>query len=190
MSLPRKGYLDTYTCPGLKDPRIFEYLKSDELENWAEIFSHTQLSLLSIVRGVVANPEVMCIHKPTLNFDEVLGTRILKLLKTFVVEKGVLQDYGVALGELHGRNREIQGKSMENPREPKKNLRETRFPGFSPVFPRISMDFRRFSLYIFGFSHIARQVQLHMQDPTMIHLRRPPRLSVGVVVHHEPRNAP
>eukprot|EP00747_Dinoflagellata_sp_TGD_P084796 gnl/TRDRNA2_/TRDRNA2_162652_c4_seq6.p1 gnl/TRDRNA2_/TRDRNA2_162652_c4~~gnl/TRDRNA2_/TRDRNA2_162652_c4_seq6.p1 ORF type:complete len:473 (+),score=84.71 gnl/TRDRNA2_/TRDRNA2_162652_c4_seq6:103-1521(+) len=77
---------------GLQDPRIFKHLESDEIHDWAEIFSHTQLSLLNIARAVVANPEIMCVHKPTLNFDEVLGKQILELFQEFVAKKGILQD--------------------------------------------------------------------------------------------------
>eukprot|EP00747_Dinoflagellata_sp_TGD_P012558 gnl/TRDRNA2_/TRDRNA2_121782_c0_seq1.p1 gnl/TRDRNA2_/TRDRNA2_121782_c0~~gnl/TRDRNA2_/TRDRNA2_121782_c0_seq1.p1 ORF type:complete len:104 (+),score=11.34 gnl/TRDRNA2_/TRDRNA2_121782_c0_seq1:2-313(+) len=34
----------------------------------------------------------MCIHKPTLNFDEVVQEKVISMLRQYVDKKGVLQD--------------------------------------------------------------------------------------------------
>ena len=44
---------------------------SDGAEStWAEVLSHTQQSLCSLARAVISNPEVLCVHKPTMAFNE------------------------------------------------------------------------------------------------------------------------
>jgi len=59
---------------------------------WGEVLSYTQRCLLCLARSLVTNPEVLCIHKPTMSYDEKTSVRVLTLLKEFVTDKGVVQD--------------------------------------------------------------------------------------------------
>jgi len=59
---------------------------------WLESLSSTQRSLFALVRSLVANPELMCIHKPTMAYDEKTSLLVLNILKDFVRSKGVEQD--------------------------------------------------------------------------------------------------
>eukprot|EP00930_Biecheleria_cincta_P070074 TRINITY_DN57737_c0_g1_i1.p1 TRINITY_DN57737_c0_g1~~TRINITY_DN57737_c0_g1_i1.p1 ORF type:complete len:960 (-),score=119.58 TRINITY_DN57737_c0_g1_i1:36-2885(-) len=59
---------------------------------WGECLSQTQKSLLCFVRGLVANPELLCIQKPTMSYDEISTTLVYRMLRKFCAEKGVEQD--------------------------------------------------------------------------------------------------
>eukprot|EP00746_Dinoflagellata_sp_MGD_P007118 gnl/MRDRNA2_/MRDRNA2_114051_c0_seq1.p1 gnl/MRDRNA2_/MRDRNA2_114051_c0~~gnl/MRDRNA2_/MRDRNA2_114051_c0_seq1.p1 ORF type:complete len:935 (+),score=199.99 gnl/MRDRNA2_/MRDRNA2_114051_c0_seq1:115-2919(+) len=59
---------------------------------WGEVLSLTQRTLLNLARSLIANPEVLCIHKPTLAFDRLTAENTLQQLRCFVDEKGVEQD--------------------------------------------------------------------------------------------------
>merc|ERR1712159_955825 len=60
--------------------------------NWKETLSLTERMLLHIARGLVANPEVLVIHKPTLVFDDIHAKRVFGALRSHVDEKGLEQD--------------------------------------------------------------------------------------------------
>lgn len=60
--------------------------------NWAERLSLTQRVRLSLARALVANPEVLVVHKPTLPFDEKHSLSTILLLREFVDRRGILQD--------------------------------------------------------------------------------------------------
>jgi len=59
---------------------------------WGEVLSYTQRCLLCLARALITNPEVLCIHKPTMSYDENTSLRVLNLLREFVKDKGVVQD--------------------------------------------------------------------------------------------------
>eukprot|EP00747_Dinoflagellata_sp_TGD_P113985 gnl/TRDRNA2_/TRDRNA2_171837_c2_seq3.p1 gnl/TRDRNA2_/TRDRNA2_171837_c2~~gnl/TRDRNA2_/TRDRNA2_171837_c2_seq3.p1 ORF type:complete len:887 (+),score=135.99 gnl/TRDRNA2_/TRDRNA2_171837_c2_seq3:363-2663(+) len=59
---------------------------------WTEVLSHSQKSLCMLVRGVVTNPEILCIHKPTMACDEGGTAKVMSVLCEFVQNKGVVQD--------------------------------------------------------------------------------------------------
>lgn len=65
---------------------------SSQFSNWFDILSTSQLHLLTVVRVLVANPQVICIHKPTQKHSEEQGNKVLTVLKTFVQEAGLEQD--------------------------------------------------------------------------------------------------
>lgn len=69
-----------------------KYLDSGEPIDCSCLFSPTQLQLLSLARGLVANPELLCIHRATVGFDEETSTRIVAVLGKFVENKGLCQD--------------------------------------------------------------------------------------------------
>eukprot|EP00927_Polykrikos_kofoidii_P006353 TRINITY_DN1257_c0_g2_i1.p1 TRINITY_DN1257_c0_g2~~TRINITY_DN1257_c0_g2_i1.p1 ORF type:complete len:1084 (-),score=157.43 TRINITY_DN1257_c0_g2_i1:12-3185(-) len=60
--------------------------------DWMKTLSATEASLLHVARALVANPEVLCIHKPTLYLQADMGANLYNVLKTFVLERGIKQD--------------------------------------------------------------------------------------------------
>merc|ERR1719199_16452 len=44
---------------------------------WAELISHSHKCLLGLARAVITNPEVLCIHKPTIAYNESTSKRVL-----------------------------------------------------------------------------------------------------------------
>jgi len=80
-------------CKMLEVPEdVLEMIVSKVNENWASVLSRTQKSLLHFARALVANPDVLVVHHPTLGMDKQLKEDVLSLLKKFVNEKGLLQD--------------------------------------------------------------------------------------------------
>eukprot|EP00747_Dinoflagellata_sp_TGD_P016497 gnl/TRDRNA2_/TRDRNA2_125160_c1_seq1.p1 gnl/TRDRNA2_/TRDRNA2_125160_c1~~gnl/TRDRNA2_/TRDRNA2_125160_c1_seq1.p1 ORF type:complete len:326 (+),score=54.34 gnl/TRDRNA2_/TRDRNA2_125160_c1_seq1:103-978(+) len=59
---------------------------------WSEVLSHTQQALCMLVRATVANPEILCVHKPTLTCDEGATKKVIDVFREFVTNKGVYQD--------------------------------------------------------------------------------------------------
>eukprot|EP00927_Polykrikos_kofoidii_P012828 TRINITY_DN15562_c0_g1_i1.p1 TRINITY_DN15562_c0_g1~~TRINITY_DN15562_c0_g1_i1.p1 ORF type:complete len:1046 (-),score=123.79 TRINITY_DN15562_c0_g1_i1:55-3192(-) len=60
--------------------------------DWTKTLSATEASLLHIARGLIANPEVLCIHKPTLYLQADSGLNLYDVLNEFVTQRGLLQD--------------------------------------------------------------------------------------------------
>merc|ERR1712107_378826 len=63
-----------------------------EAFQWKELVSHTESMLLSFARALIANPEVICIERHFLCFDEHIVARIIKLLAEFVQQRGIEVD--------------------------------------------------------------------------------------------------
>jgi len=83
----------TAICRRLLLPyELLEYLQMEEQLAWGEIVSLSQRHLLCIARALIANPDVLAIHKPTLAFDESTSKHVLELLKEFVDKRGIEQD--------------------------------------------------------------------------------------------------
>merc|ERR1711972_1043582 len=59
---------------------------------WVEVLSYTQKCLLCLARALVANPELMCIHKPTMAYDEQTSETVVRILKEWCAHKGLEQD--------------------------------------------------------------------------------------------------
>jgi len=66
--------------------------KTDLALSWNGVLSQTERHLLCLARSLIANPEVLCIHKPTLAFDEQTSKTVMEVLKEYVTEKGIFQD--------------------------------------------------------------------------------------------------
>merc|ERR1719330_320927 len=66
--------------------------KDHEAWAWEDLLSHTECFLLNIVRALVANPEVLCIHKPAVALDHELSTKVWAALQEFVKCRGVETD--------------------------------------------------------------------------------------------------
>merc|ERR1712087_853855 len=73
-------------------------LEEDSLHfsNWFDVLSVSQQHILGIVRALVANPQVICIHKPTEKHSEEQGKKVLSVLKLFVQASGLEQDQNVS----------------------------------------------------------------------------------------------
>jgi len=72
--------------------KILDLIGTETNKAWGEVLSQTQRCLLTLARGLIANFEVLCIHKPTLAYDEDTSLKVLVLLKEFTTHKGVEQD--------------------------------------------------------------------------------------------------
>jgi len=66
--------------------------KPDQKHAWNAVLSQTEKHLLCLARALIANPEVLCIHKPTLAFDEKTSNIVLEVLQEYVTDKGIDQD--------------------------------------------------------------------------------------------------
>merc|ERR1712216_603910 len=62
---------------------------TEKQPNWGESLSQSVSSMLCLARALIANPEILILHKPTLPFDEVASDLVLKVLKEFVDYKGI-----------------------------------------------------------------------------------------------------
>jgi len=75
---------------GLTD-RVASLLDTTE-QNWSTKFSAAETQLLNLARALVANAEMLCIHKPTAVFNDVLAHTVMKALERYVLERGVFQN--------------------------------------------------------------------------------------------------
>eukprot|EP00429_Kryptoperidinium_foliaceum_P106013 CAMPEP_0176257514 /NCGR_PEP_ID=MMETSP0121_2-20121125/38088_1 /TAXON_ID=160619 /ORGANISM="Kryptoperidinium foliaceum, Strain CCMP 1326" /LENGTH=416 /DNA_ID=CAMNT_0017597359 /DNA_START=26 /DNA_END=1273 /DNA_ORIENTATION=- len=57
--------------------------------SWGETLSGSEKHMLVIARALIANPEVLCIHKPTLHVNDRAGEKIVGLLRDFVDQRGI-----------------------------------------------------------------------------------------------------
>eukprot|EP00747_Dinoflagellata_sp_TGD_P225667 gnl/TRDRNA2_/TRDRNA2_99378_c4_seq1.p1 gnl/TRDRNA2_/TRDRNA2_99378_c4~~gnl/TRDRNA2_/TRDRNA2_99378_c4_seq1.p1 ORF type:complete len:393 (+),score=47.37 gnl/TRDRNA2_/TRDRNA2_99378_c4_seq1:2-1180(+) len=74
-------------CDFVRDPQL-----KDVKRPWGQMLSDTQKSLCMLARAFIANPEVLCAHKPTMFFDEDTGRKVMKVMRGYVDNKGVAQD--------------------------------------------------------------------------------------------------
>lgn len=58
---------------------------------WGAMLSQTERCLCNIARGLTANPEILCVHYPGMCFDEAATGMVMKILREFVEEKGLVQ---------------------------------------------------------------------------------------------------
>jgi len=66
-----------------------ENVESDLERNWDEHLSTTQKASLHLARALIASPEVLVIHKPTMFFDDHTADTVMDALQCFVHERGV-----------------------------------------------------------------------------------------------------
>merc|ERR1719161_379801 len=78
----------------IDEPEIDDNQIREDFMYWGTKLSLTQRALLHLARALIANPDVLCIHRPTRAFDrgmpEFMNT--LNVLREFVDERGVEQD--------------------------------------------------------------------------------------------------
>jgi ABC-type uncharacterized transport system fused permease/ATPase subunit len=68
-------------------PKLLEHEEVDM--HWSQVLSQSQQRLLSIARALIANPDVLVMHQPLRHLDEAACTRVMKVLKEFVADRGV-----------------------------------------------------------------------------------------------------
>lgn len=85
------------------EARVFEILRRAACEDdllelaadkeghykWEEVLSSTQRVQLSIARALIANPEVLLLHKPFELFDDEMTFTLATLLKKYVTKRGI-----------------------------------------------------------------------------------------------------
>eukprot|EP00443_Scrippsiella_acuminata_P062365 CAMPEP_0115430006 /NCGR_PEP_ID=MMETSP0271-20121206/30818_1 /TAXON_ID=71861 /ORGANISM="Scrippsiella trochoidea, Strain CCMP3099" /LENGTH=863 /DNA_ID=CAMNT_0002855213 /DNA_START=20 /DNA_END=2607 /DNA_ORIENTATION=- len=59
---------------------------------WREVLSHTYKVLFHIARALVANPEVLILHKPLMALPEASSAHLVKIFREFCDKKGIEQD--------------------------------------------------------------------------------------------------
>jgi ABC-type nitrate/sulfonate/bicarbonate transport system ATPase subunit len=57
--------------------------------HWNEVLSESQKRLLSIARALIANPDVLIMQQPLRYLEEATCTRVMRVLKEFVDDRGV-----------------------------------------------------------------------------------------------------
>merc|ERR1719215_1431834 len=63
-----------------------------EVHPWADVLSQTQCQLVSLARALIANPEVLCLHKPVMVFSDSTAHLLVRALREFVDSRGFEQD--------------------------------------------------------------------------------------------------
>lgn len=68
---------------------IVRHTALNDVHVWSDVFSATQCQLMSIATALIANPEVLCIHKPTQYFDAGTAHKVASVFREFVDLKGL-----------------------------------------------------------------------------------------------------
>mmetsp|Transcript_55323 Transcript_55323/g.101379 ORF Transcript_55323/g.101379 Transcript_55323/m.101379 type:complete len:867 (-) Transcript_55323:87-2687(-) len=77
---------------GLPD-NVLKWIEGEDMKfAWSQVMSYTQQCLLTLARGLIANPEMLCVERPTMPFDELQSNTVMRMLREFCDEKGVEQD--------------------------------------------------------------------------------------------------
>merc|ERR1712072_313060 len=71
---------------------IVKTIETDLKCDWLGLLSSTEAALLHVARSLIANPEILCIHKPALYLNERLGDNMYTQLKDFVQHRGLCLD--------------------------------------------------------------------------------------------------
>lgn len=56
---------------------------------WDQVLSHTQQAKLGLARALVANPDVLLLHKPAMPYDDKTSHMVLEVIKSHVKNRGV-----------------------------------------------------------------------------------------------------
>jgi len=70
---------------------VNEHIDSNDVLPWEVTLTHMQRQLVNIARALIANPEVLCLHKPTQTFNEKEAQRVTRVLESYVKGKGLVQ---------------------------------------------------------------------------------------------------
>jgi len=71
---------------------IVEKLDSKENFDWERVVSETDAHLLSIVRALLANYELLILHRPVSGLTQQTASKVMDLLQEFVALRGIGQD--------------------------------------------------------------------------------------------------
>lgn len=69
--------------------QMIQTIIAGEVHQWDEHLSLTQKVALHIARALIANPEVLVIHKPLITFDTGTARAVMETLQHFVQERGL-----------------------------------------------------------------------------------------------------
>jgi len=78
---------------GIKDSLVS--LMDTEEHNWRTKLSAAECQLLNLARALVANAEMLCIHKPTAVFNNASAQTVMQALRHYVEERGVCQNSSI-----------------------------------------------------------------------------------------------
>lgn len=59
---------------------------------WAGVIAQSHKSLLQFARAIITNPELLCIHRPFMQYSEAISHNVSVMLREFCEAKGVEQD--------------------------------------------------------------------------------------------------
>eukprot|EP00927_Polykrikos_kofoidii_P041152 TRINITY_DN35068_c0_g1_i1.p1 TRINITY_DN35068_c0_g1~~TRINITY_DN35068_c0_g1_i1.p1 ORF type:complete len:1030 (-),score=116.81 TRINITY_DN35068_c0_g1_i1:248-3337(-) len=76
---------------GVSDATL-EILGQDTVCDWSKTLSATEASLVHTARAIIADPDVLCAHKPTLYLQEDLAANLYEVLRKFVDDQGYMLD--------------------------------------------------------------------------------------------------
>jgi ABC-type multidrug transport system fused ATPase/permease subunit len=83
-------------CVDLGLPKhLLDFVKEAEkgqIHTWGEVLANSEKCLCGIARAIVANPELLCIHKPLMAQPDETAQKVMAMLRGFVDNKGILLD--------------------------------------------------------------------------------------------------
>jgi len=83
-------------CQGLQiQPNTLALISSNEgaeVARWGDVLSKSDCQLLNLARGLVTNPEVLCVHKPSMGLGPHTVPVLFGMLQAFVQQRGVEMD--------------------------------------------------------------------------------------------------
>lgn len=71
---------------------VLSKIKSPDALHWSSVLSFSQRALINLARALIANPNVLIIHRPTDYLDEAAQSAIMAVLHEFVEKRGIEQD--------------------------------------------------------------------------------------------------
>merc|ERR1711957_752122 len=71
---------------------VMGHIDKNDVHPWSEVLAQSQIQLLNLARALITNPEVLCVHKPTQDFDQHRANMITGILRGFVDMRGLAQD--------------------------------------------------------------------------------------------------
>eukprot|EP00927_Polykrikos_kofoidii_P056757 TRINITY_DN50835_c0_g1_i1.p1 TRINITY_DN50835_c0_g1~~TRINITY_DN50835_c0_g1_i1.p1 ORF type:complete len:970 (-),score=116.83 TRINITY_DN50835_c0_g1_i1:109-3018(-) len=74
-------------------PTVLELIdRQEHIERWESVLSSTESAMVHIARGIIANPEMLLVHKPGAFFNNEQGAGVYRMLKDFVINRGIELD--------------------------------------------------------------------------------------------------
>jgi len=74
---------------GLSGDVLASIEQNESVCPWNDVLSSTECALLHLARALIANPEILCIHKPTLYLNNEYSDMMYQVLKDFVENRGL-----------------------------------------------------------------------------------------------------